>query len=750
MKTEGELPEVLNRLKTLHAIGIALSAEKDGKRLQEKILKSARELTNADGGTLYLRSDSGDGEFLSFEILITESLGIYQGGTSHHPITYPSLPLHDADGKPNLHMVAVCAVLTGKTLNTADAYAETRFEFSGTRAFDAKNNYRSKAFLTVPMKDHQDHVVGVLQLINPIDPETGEITVFTPMDQQLVESLAAQAAVALLNQRLLEQQQHLFNSFKKLNDIGVALSYEKDNRKLLQMILQAARKLTQADGGTLYTMQGKDRERRLKFEILITESKGIHLGGDSGKEIPFEPLPLFGGADNQTPNKHMVAACAALEKTTINIPDAYAETRFEFSGTRAFDEKNNYRSRSFLTVPMVDYADEVIGVLQLINARAPDTGEIHAFTEQEQELVESLASQAAVAIVNQGLLEEQKRLFEAFITMLAGAIDDKSPYTGGHCRRVPQLTMMIADAVARSRAGPREIREFSMNEAERYELWVAGMLHDCGKIITPEHVMDKSTKLETIYDRIHEVDTRFEVLKRDAEIAMLRRRLGQLENGETPDEQALKQEFDQQLQQLEADREFLRRCNVGGEFMSEELKQRVHEIGRRRWRGPDGREQAFLSENELYNFNITKGTLTAEEREVINYHISATIKMLESLPFPSNLARVPEYAGGHHERMDGKGYPKGLTREQMSLPARLMAIADVFEALTASDRPYKKPMPLSTALTILGRMKLENHIDPDLFNVFVREKVYLEYAQKFLPPSQIDDFDPSQLPGWEI
>lgn len=563
----------------------------------------------------------------------------------------------------------------------------------------------------------------------------------------------------------------LLNRLKKLNTIGVALSSEQDNKRLLERILDAAKTLTYADGGTLYSYD-KARDE-LKFEIMMTDSLNIHKGGTSGEDINLPPIPLH---DPQgKPNMHMVAACAAITESTINIPDAYQETRFEFSGMRKFDEAMCYRSVSFLTVPMKDHQNEIIGVLQLINAINPENGEIHCFESWEQELVESLASQAAVALVNQRFIEEQKILFEAFIKLIARAIDDKSPYTGGHCSRVPVLTMMLAEATERAKYGSAEIHDFHMSEEDRYELWVAGMLHDCGKITTKEYVVDKATKLETIFDRIHMIDLRFETLKRDAEIDVLKQQVAALKNGVAFDEAKKHAELAEYCRTLDEEREFLRNANIGGEFMSEEHQARVKQIAQRRWRNPDGEEQALLfhdeecealfyplNENEVRdaedlrkfkgeveNFCIPKGTLRDKERKHINYHINATINMLEALPYPKNLARVPEFAGGHHERMDGKGYPKGLKRKEMSVQARAMGIADVFEALTAADRPYKKAMSLSLALTILGRMKLDNHIDPDLFNVFIHEKVYEEYAKKYLLPEQIDEVDVTQLPGYE-
>jgi HD-GYP domain-containing protein (c-di-GMP phosphodiesterase class II) len=410
---------------------------------------------------------------------------------------------------------------------------------------------------------------------------------------------------------------------------------------------------------------------------------------------------------------------------------------------------NGYQSRSFLTVPMKDHEEQVIGVLQLINAVDPVTGGIIAFDRDDQYLVESLSSQAAVVMTNRQLIERLEELFVAFTKVISNALDEKSPYTHGHCQRVPEITMLLADAVSKTQHGP--LRDFHLTEKDRRELEIAALMHDCGKITTPVHVVDKSTKLETIFDRIHLVDTRFEVLKRDARIEMLEARL---RAPESIDVVALEAEYTRYCAELDAARDFLRQANIGGEFMSPEKQAHVRSIGTAyRWHdsarmNADGEAQALLSDEEMDKLCIAKGTLSNEERDIINYHIVSTINMLEALPWPSHLRNVPEFAGGHHERMDGKGYPKGLTRDQMSVQARIMGIADIFEALTASDRPYKPGMSLSRSLAILGRMRLDNHIDPDLFDIFVREKVYLEYARAHLKPEQIDDVDESAIPGY--
>ncbi|HUB95578.1 MAG TPA: HD domain-containing phosphohydrolase, partial [Stellaceae bacterium] len=401
-------------------------------------------------------------------------------------------------------------------------------------------------------------------------------------------------------------------------------------------------------------------------------------------------------------------------------------------------------------------------------------------------VIESLASQAAVALDNHMLLDAQKNLFRAFLQVFASAIDAKSPYTGGHCRRVPELTNMLARAAANSTAEP--FKDFSLSDEEWYELEVAGGLHDCGKVTTSEYVVDKATKLETIYNRIHEIRTRFEVVKRDAEIAYLKA----VQAG--GDEPTLRAERDRRWAELDDDFAFLAECNIGGEFMAPEKMARLDRIaeitwqrtlddglglsweeGQRRAGAPrplpaeehliaDKREHIIAHSGpplppdnrwdfivkppaqkynlgELYNLKVRRGTLTDEERYHINDHIVQTIIMLEALPFPHTLRRVPEWAGGHHEKMDGTGYPRGLTRAQMSIPARIMAIADIFEALTARDRPYKTPKRLSECIAIMARMSEEQHIDSDLFALFLQSGVYRDYAKAFLLPEQIDEVD---------
>ncbi|WP_114416868.1 HD family phosphohydrolase [Marinospirillum perlucidum] len=534
-----------------------------------------------------------------------------------------------------------------------------------------------------------------------------------------------------------------YERIRRLNAIGIALSAQSDQNQLLEMILSSARELTQADAGTLYMVEPEGPS--LRFAMVQNDKLNIHLGGSGapvGDNFPLIPLYL----EQQQPNERMIVAWSVLHKRTARIADAYHEEGFDFSGTRAFDEKTGYRSKSFLTVPLLNHEGEVIAALQLLN-KLDAKGELTEFDDSDQDIAESLASQAAIALTNRRLIDELRNLFDSFTQVIASAIDSKSAHTGAHCRRVPDATLMLAEAA--SGAGFPGLEDFRMSEDDMYELKTAAWLHDCGKVVTPHHVMEKSTKLETIVDRIDWVGDRFEILRRDLEIQHLKEELAAAREGrELP--AATLEAYNQAQEQLADDLAFLRTANTGGEFMADELIARVEALGEKTWINLQGETQPLLTEEEVKNLSIRKGTLNQEERKIMEGHMVHTLNMLEQLPFPRNLQRVPEYAGGHHERMDGKGYPRGLKREEMSIPARIMGIADVFEALTAHERPYKKPMPLSLALTIMGRMVEDNHLDPDLYAAFVYKKVYLDYAKKHLRDEQIDEVDVDNLPGLRL
>ncbi len=526
---------------------------------------------------------------------------------------------------------------------------------------------------------------------------------------------------------------------KRLHEIGLALSRENDTDVIFELIMEEARNITHADGRTLY-MKSEDG-KTMNFEILRTDSTNTVMGGTSGTRITFPPVHLYDYEGKA--NMNHINTYVAHTGKTLNIQDAYKDDGFDFSGTKAIDKSSGYRSQSFLNVPLKNHEDDIIGVIQLLNSIDPETGEVQTFSVEMQELVESLASQGAVALTNKRLIVQQKKLFESFIKLIATAIDKKSSYTGGHCERVPKIAMLLANAVEKTTEG--KYKDFSMTEDEHYELYISAWLHDCGKVATPTHIVDKATKLETITDRIKMVDTRFEVLKRDLEISLLKKQIQIMKNGSADDAiDTIKYEYVNAMEQLNDDMEFLRKTNRGGEYMDEDAQKRVADIGNYKWVCEDVRIP-FLDAEEVRNLQIPKGTLLPEEREIINEHIVITIDMLEKLPYPKKLKNVPEFAGGHHEKLDGTGYPKGLKDEDMSIQAKIMAISDIYEALTAKDRPYKDGYKLSEAMEIMKKMKNNNEIDKDLFSIFIKKGVYREYAETHLGTDQIDLVDEASL-----
>ncbi len=499
-----------------------------------------------------------------------------------------------------------------------------------------------------------------------------------------------------------------------LNSIGIALSAEKDYSRLLEKILTSAMDLTHADGGTLYLVSKKNH---LNFEIFANRTLKIKPKNVSKDVVPIKPIPLYG--TDGAPNLKNIASYCVIKNQTVNIADAYQTESFDFSGMRAADKKLGYHSKSFLTIPLRNHENQTIAVLQLINAMDEQTTTIIPFSEECIHLAESLASQAAIALTQQALLQAQKELFEALIQMIAKTIDAKSKYTSNHCSRVPVLALMLAEAANNSNSGI--FKDFQLTADQFEELRVGAWLHDCGKLATPEYVVDKATKLSALSDRIEVIELRIEILKRDLQIAELKKK--------TP--------IAETMQTLTDALQFLKKINHGGEFLSKAEQEKIRALAKYYYY-IDGKKYALLSEQDVVNLCITRGTLNDEERAIINNHVTVTQKMLAALPYPEYLKNVPEIAGNHHERMDGKGYPNGLRGDQMLLQSRMVAIADVFEALTAADRPYKAAKPLSEVLNIMNTMKENGHIDPDLFELFIREGLHIAYAKEFLRPEQID------------
>ena len=523
--------------------------------------------------------------------------------------------------------------------------------------------------------------------------------------------------------------------------IATALNEETDLDRKLAKVLDQLVGVTNSVAGAVYLLDAG--QAGLERAVATAE-------GDFPATLPLAPDPADGAAAKA------VARAAAEGGRDTAVVDG------------------------LVAVALRTRDGDLVGVLAL----AAPAGN-HAEHQSVIRFVSALAGTAAVAIETRQLIGAQKAMLEGLIRLIAGAVDAKSPYTGGHCQRVPVLTQMLAEAAHDATEGA--YAEFRLNAEDREALYVAAWLHDCGKVTTPEYVVDKATKLETIHNRIHEIRTRFEVLKRDAEIAILR---GPLRGAEA--EAALAAE----CAALDDDFAFVAECNLGGEAMDPARLARLRQIAERRWQrtlddrlglspnemarfgnspapplpvpetlladrpehivprgdtglfGPDNPlgfrmdvPKDRMNRGELYNLGIARGTLTPEERHIINDHIVQTIVILSKLPLPRHLRRVPEIAGGHHERMDGRGYPRRLTGDEMSPLARMMAIADVFEALTAADRPYKPAKTLSQSLGIMAGMARDGHLDPVLFELFLESGIYRRYAEAFLQPGQVDAID---------
>jgi HD-GYP domain-containing protein (c-di-GMP phosphodiesterase class II) len=534
-------------------------------------------------------------------------------------------------------------------------------------------------------------------------------------------------APIIINMKQMREKKSGYRTYhdqvEHLIQVGIALSGEKNIDRLLEIIVEEARKLTNADAGTLYIMS--DDETELKFAIVQNNSLDIHMGGLSGA-ITWPNVKLKNKDGRE--NKANVSAYVAISGKTINIHDVYNVEGFNFEGTKQFDKKTGYRSKSMLVTPLRNHENEIIGVLQLLNALDPATGEIINFSAESQKIILSLASQAAVALSNSHLIHDLESLFELFIKTIATTIDERSPYTSGHIRRVAELTMSIAKKINETKQG--YFADVHFSDDQMRELRMAAWLHDMGKITTPQYLLDKKTKLQTVHDRIHEVKTRLKLIKKDYMTT------AQSEKKDLPASKVLRS-AEAEIKALDKEYQFLREVNKGEEFMSDEKIARIKDIATREF-CMDGESRPLLSEEEVYNLCVRRGTLNEEERNIINNHALVTHKILSGLPFPKKLRHVGDYASAHHENLDGSGYPFGLKGDEIPLQSRIIAIADVFEALTAKDRPHRKAKTLSEAFSIMETMVRENHIDKDLFEFFIKEKIYANYAKRELTPQQMD------------
>ena len=520
----------------------------------------------------------------------------------------------------------------------------------------------------------------------------------------------------------MNSSKKLSESLKRLRNVGIALSAEKDINKFFRIILDEAMYFTNADAATIYTVS-EDR-KALDFKVICTLSKNLRLGiADTSK---WPSVPLY----NEDGSQRLANFVSYVAHTgePLSIDDVYNQNLFDAAGTKKYDSNNNYHSKSMAAIPLKNHENEVLGVIQLINS-IDAKGEVVSFSKQNILMLSSLASQAAISLSNKKLIESLEELLYQFIQSIAAAIDRKSKNTGGHINRVASLAERLSQVIQKDQEYYPDV-QFTTDELQ--EISLAAWMHDVGKITTPVHVQDKGKKLETIFDRLEMVDLRFDLVEKVIENDIL----CQMQDGSEKNKEELKA----LLPKLETYRQFVAKCNTGGEFMADEDLALLDEIRAFSYNSR-GRDYYLINEDEYKNLQIRRGTLLWEEILKMREHALVSFEMLSELTFPKKFKNVPLFASAHHEKLNGKGYPNELTEDQLPLQARIIAVADVYEALTAADRPYKPGKKLSETFKILGFMAKDKDIDPKLLNLFIDSGLYLEYARKYLKEEQIDEVD---------
>ena len=473
-----------------------------------------------------------------------------------------------------------------------------------------------------------------------------------------------------------------------LLDICAALSAERDREALLSRILDAAMDLTACDGGTLYLLE----EDGLHFCRMVTRSFGLRQGGHDDP-ITLPPVPL---------KPSHVCARAVLENRLINVPDVHQDQEFDFSGARRYDAMTGYHTRSMLVTPLANDRGELIGVLQLINALT-ENGLPTDFTPGMEPLVTALASQAAISLTNMQYAEQITELLDSLVGALSTAIDQRTPYNANHTRNMAKYAARFLDWLERTG------NEWDFDNDRRRSFLLSVWLHDVGKLVVPLEVMDKATRLGPALER---VESRFASMALLDRIALLEGRL---------DEAA----FSAKTAEREEALALIRKANTAG-FLPDESIAAIEDLAKRTYTDETGAERPWLTEEERVCMTVRKGTLTAAERAVMEGHVTATARILEQVAFPRQYARVPKWAAAHHELLNGKGYPDHRTAESLPREVRLLTILDVFDALTARDRPYKPPMPVEKALAILHSMAREGGLDEEILALFEESRAWEE------------------------
>lgn len=505
----------------------------------------------------------------------------------------------------------------------------------------------------------------------------------------------------------MNQEINFKDQIKKLNKIGIALSSEINLKVLLDMIVREAREFTNADAGSLYIKEGN----KLHFEVAQNDTLDRRLGNEKDAFVPY-PLPL---------TKKSIAGYVAITGGFLNIEDVYEISESEeYSFNRGFDKRNDYRTRSMLVIPMEDHEREIIGVLQLINS-LNSGGNVISFAKEYEELLLSLASQAAVAIRNAKLIDDIKKLFEALVQYSASAIDARSPHTAGHSRRVAKYVVKIAEAINQKKDGNLANVRFTPEEIE--ELNYAAWLHDIGKIGVREKILEKANKLSD--DRIEAIKNRFNVIKLRALNIFINNKF-RIFKDRVDDEPFLKKldkDIKLKLKKIDKDLKFILMVNKSG-FLNDEEEERLKKISRKKYLDFEGTEKPYLTDYEYKNLSIRKGNLTEEEYHEIQSHVAYTLNIVNNIPFTKNLNKIPFYAAAHHEMLNGSGYPERLSGDEIPIQSRILAVADVYDALVASDRPYKKAMPSDMALEVLKSEAENGRLDRDIVDIFVENSLY--------------------------
>ncbi len=563
----------------------------------------------------------------------------------------------------------------------------------------------------------------------------------------------------LLKDDISEHERQL----KILSIAGAELSKEQEQSSALELILYTARHLTNADAGTVYSVKdeyrnnpfnpGELESKSLVFEVMHTESKNFFVTKPSG--LPPVPMEI-----NGEPNNSHVSAYCANTGNIVNIPDVYDAKGFDFSGPMKYDKKTNYRSKSMLVLPLRDHENQINGILQLLNRQTSD-GKVIAFSENDSTIVQAMSYQAAISLTTQKLLREQIELFNAFVRVLAEGLGEKSPYTFGHINRVAGLSCSLAETIDHYKDGIYSDIHFSKSQME--EMHLAGWMHDIGKLTSPEHVVSKPIKLQLILDRFELIVQRFNSKIKDIEIESLQKKIRGLETNKPKSYfTKIEKEKEQETAKLIEDLQILNKTNIGGEYLEKKDKDLIlannhkttYQNIRVKTKKINGEEriihvdlakrkikEPLINDIEKEYLSIARGTLSNEERQIINDHAERSWRWLMALPFPKKKMKLPLYAGAHHETLIGEGYPNKLKAEQLPIQSRIIAVADIFEALTAPDRPYKKPMKLSKAMEIMGQMVKGYLLDAEIVKIFLKSGLFRKYARKHLSSSQLDTID---------